>query len=45
MERAIRNLRSAPDAIYHTGDIGKEPMIIVFGKNPKQVVAKISKIL
>ncbi|WP_042685862.1 bifunctional hydroxymethylpyrimidine kinase/phosphomethylpyrimidine kinase [Candidatus Nitrosotenuis chungbukensis] len=45
VERAIRNLRSAPDAIYHTGDIGKEPMIIVFGKNPKQVVAKISKIL
>jgi hydroxymethylpyrimidine/phosphomethylpyrimidine kinase len=45
VERAIRNSKFAPDIIYHTGDVGKEPMIIVFGKNPKQVVAKISKIL
>ena len=45
VERAIRNSKSAPDIIYHTGDIGKEPMIIIFGENPKQVVAKVSKIL
>lgn len=45
VEHAIRNSKSAPDIIYHTGDVGKEPMIIVFGENPKQVVAKISKIL
>jgi len=30
-----------PDIIFHKGDIGKEPMIIVFGINPEQVVKKI----
>ena len=33
-----------PDVIYHTGDIGKEPMIIVFGKTPQDVINKISGI-
>jgi hydroxymethylpyrimidine/phosphomethylpyrimidine kinase len=33
------------DIIYHTGDIGKEPMITVFGKNPSEVAAKIEAIL
>lgn len=42
---AIKKSKSAPDIIYHKGDFGKEPMIIVFGKNPKDVVSKISKIL
>ena len=30
-----------PDIIFHKGDMGKEPMIIVFGTDPKQVVKKI----
>jgi len=30
-----------PDMIYHKGDIGKEPMIIIFGTNPEQVIKKI----
>ncbi|MEM4378153.1 MAG: bifunctional hydroxymethylpyrimidine kinase/phosphomethylpyrimidine kinase [Candidatus Nitrosotenuis sp.] len=42
---AIKKSSSAPDIIYHKGDFGKEPMIIVFGKNPQHVVRKISKIL
>jgi hydroxymethylpyrimidine kinase / phosphomethylpyrimidine kinase / thiamine-phosphate diphosphorylase len=33
------------DVIYHTGDVGKEPMIIVFGRNPSEVVTKIEAIL
>jgi hydroxymethylpyrimidine kinase / phosphomethylpyrimidine kinase / thiamine-phosphate diphosphorylase len=33
------------DVIYHRGDIGKEPMIIVFGRNPAEVVSKIKAIL
>ncbi|TBR07348.1 MAG: bifunctional hydroxymethylpyrimidine kinase/phosphomethylpyrimidine kinase [Candidatus Nitrosotenuis sp.] len=45
IKSAIKNSKSAPDIVYHRGDIGKEPMIIVFGENPKQVVTKISKIL
>lgn len=45
IENAIKDSKSAPDIIYHMGDVGKEPMIIIFGENPKQVVTKISKIL
>ena len=33
-----------PDIIYHKGDLGKEPMIIVFGNKPKDVVKKIKQI-
>jgi hydroxymethylpyrimidine/phosphomethylpyrimidine kinase len=33
------------DVIYHRGDIGKEPMITVFGRNPAEVVSKIKAIL
>ena len=33
------------DVIYHTGDIGKEPMICLFGRNPIEVVNKIKAIL
>lgn len=35
----------AADIIYHTGDIGKEPMIIIFGQNPQEVVDKVKSIL
>ena len=40
-------LSKNPDAdiIYHTGDIGKEPMIIIFGQNPQEVVDKVKSIL
>jgi len=40
-------LSKNPDAdiIYHTGDMGKEPMIIIFGQNPQEVVDKVKKIL
>jgi hydroxymethylpyrimidine/phosphomethylpyrimidine kinase len=33
------------DVIYHTGDIGKEPMISLFGRNPAEVVKKVKAIL
>jgi len=33
------------EVIYHKGDIGKEPMITLFGRNPAEVVYKISAIL
>ena len=33
----------SPDVIYHKGDIGKEPMILVFGDTPNDVIKKISK--
>jgi hydroxymethylpyrimidine/phosphomethylpyrimidine kinase len=42
---AIKNSTLPPDVIYHKGDFGKEPMILIFGKNPNHVVSKIAKIL
>jgi hydroxymethylpyrimidine/phosphomethylpyrimidine kinase len=41
---ALSKIRFA-DVIYHRGDIGKEPMIIIFGRNPAEVVNKIRAIL
>ena len=33
------------EIIYHDGDIGKEPMIMIFGRNPTEVFEKIKRIL
>ena len=43
--QAIKKSTTTPDLIYHTGDFGKEPMIIIFGTKPTDVLDKISKIL
>lgn len=33
MKEAIKRVGKAPDAIYHRGDVGKEPMIVLFGEH------------
>ena len=45
MKSAIKNSKKAPDIIYHKGDFGKEPMIIVFAETPDAVIKKILKII
>ena len=42
---AITNSKKPPDIIYHKGDMGKEPMIIVFAQTPDSVMKKILKII
>ena len=42
--QALRDSKKPPDAIFHTGDFGKEPMIIIFGTSPNSVFKKISRI-
>jgi hydroxymethylpyrimidine kinase/phosphomethylpyrimidine kinase len=42
IQSAIRNSDIAPDIVYHRGDVGKEPMIIIFGSSPKNVLAKLT---
>ncbi len=44
IEHAIRKARKVPDIVYHEGDIGKEPMILIFGKEPAEVVKKFNKL-
>lgn len=41
---AMKNLKKSPDGIYHEGDFGKEPMIIIFAKTPGEIIEKISKL-
>ncbi len=36
----LKGMRSVPDFIYDEGDVGKEPMIRVLGRNPLEVVQK-----
>lgn len=45
IKQAIKNSVKPPDIIYHKGDLGKEPMIMIFGNNPNEVVEKVNKIL
>jgi len=45
IKNAIKNSKKIPDVIYHKGDFGKEPNIIVFGENPNNVLKKILKII
>ena len=45
IKNAIKNSKKPPDVIYHKGDFGKEPMIIVFGETPHIVIKKIQKII
>ena len=44
VNKAIQNSKVPPDAIFHRGDFGKEPMIIIFGLTPNSVIEKISKV-
>lgn len=41
VRKAIKGQISTPDVIYHKGDFGKEPMILIFGKNPEDILDKI----
>lgn len=45
IKSAIEKLENPPDIIYHRGDVGKEPMILLFGKTPKDVLTKLVKIV
>ena len=45
IKKAVKNSTKIPDIIYHKGDFGKEPMIIVFGRTPNDVLEKILKII
>ena len=42
---ATHGKKTPPDLVFHKGDFGKEAMILIFGKNPAEVVAKLVKIV
>ncbi len=45
MKKVIKNSKRVPDVVFHKGDFGKEPMIIIFGESPSHVLKKILKIV
>jgi hydroxymethylpyrimidine kinase/phosphomethylpyrimidine kinase len=44
-KRVISKLNYVPDIIYDEGDLGKEPMIRILGKNPNDVISKVHGLL
>jgi hydroxymethylpyrimidine/phosphomethylpyrimidine kinase len=44
IKTAIKKLGRVPDIIYHQGDLGKEPMIIMLGRDPVEIVMQSIKI-
>ncbi|MCQ5377169.1 MAG: bifunctional hydroxymethylpyrimidine kinase/phosphomethylpyrimidine kinase [Candidatus Methanomethylicia archaeon] len=44
VREAILSFGKVPDIIYHEGDVGKEPMINILGKDAVEVVAKAIRI-
>lgn len=43
VQEVLKKKRSVPDFIYDEGEVGKEPMIRILGRNPMDVVNKILK--
>jgi hydroxymethylpyrimidine kinase / phosphomethylpyrimidine kinase / thiamine-phosphate diphosphorylase len=44
VEEALKGANDPPDIIYDLGDIGKEPIIRVFGRSPSEVIEKMEMI-
>ena len=44
VEKVLRKMKRVPDFIFDEGDVGKEPMVRVLGRNPMEVVQKILKV-
>ncbi len=45
VKTAVRRLGERPDVVYHLGDWGKEPMILLFGNTPGEVVERLRLLL
>jgi len=43
--RAIKDTGRVPDAVYHKGAVGKEPIVQLLGKDPEQVVTIALRLL
>jgi hydroxymethylpyrimidine/phosphomethylpyrimidine kinase len=44
IREVLKKMKRVPDFIYDEGDVGKEPMIRVLGKDPKEVIHKILRV-
>ncbi|MEM2325998.1 MAG: bifunctional hydroxymethylpyrimidine kinase/phosphomethylpyrimidine kinase [Candidatus Bathyarchaeia archaeon] len=44
VKQAIARIGETPDVIYHMGDFGKEPMIVVFGEDAAELARRIVEV-
>ncbi|MEM0111579.1 MAG: thiamine-phosphate synthase family protein, partial [Candidatus Parvarchaeota archaeon] len=44
VKEAIMKVGKPPDVIYHKGDVGKEPMIVLFGSDATSIARLILEI-
>jgi hydroxymethylpyrimidine/phosphomethylpyrimidine kinase len=44
VREVLKKMKRIPDFIFDEGDVGKEPMIRVLGRNPMEVVDKVLKL-
>ncbi|NJE00998.1 bifunctional hydroxymethylpyrimidine kinase/phosphomethylpyrimidine kinase [Thermococcus sp. JdF3] len=45
IETAVKRAGKRPDVIYHLGDWGKEPMVLIFGRDAREVVDRVRVLL
>jgi hydroxymethylpyrimidine kinase / phosphomethylpyrimidine kinase / thiamine-phosphate diphosphorylase len=45
VEKALKGTEKPPDIIYDTGDIGKEPIIRLFARDPSELLKKMEMML
>ncbi len=44
IQQAIKRIGKVPDVVYHTGDLGKEPMIVVLGEKAADLARLVTQI-
>jgi hydroxymethylpyrimidine/phosphomethylpyrimidine kinase len=44
VQAVLKRSRQTPDIIFDRGDVGKEPMIRVLGRNPEEVTKKVLRL-
>ena len=45
IKESVKKKGKIPDIIWDKGDVGKEPMMRLFGKNSKDIISKLEKII
>ena len=45
IKTAIERINDKPDLIYHLGDWGKEPMLLIFGESPRITLRKLKMLI
>ena len=44
VEQAIKRAGKVPDVIYHKGDVGKEPMIVILGEEASELARLVTQV-